>query len=295
MTVYDDIPLTAEIVKVVADRFGIEASGYDATRLHGGEESAAYRLDDHVVRIGPRWRGDPQVEWCHAVAARAAAAAPQFLAPLHDRDGRTVIRVDGRPVTVWPYVAGRWADDRHPAHRRHAAELLARFHTALATTDLGPPPAPRAWGVTPSEVADVDLDAWLADFDRRHPPRQPLHGDYYAGNTLADGDRIVAVLDWDESYVGPPQREAAHAAWEWGDGLNDVTLDGAYEFLDAYAAAGGPGTARLDDLTLRQLIRERLRWEVAWAHGVAERGERRDADDQAYTRRQADAFWQLRP
>jgi hypothetical protein len=53
--------------------------------------------------------------------------------------------------------------------------------------------------------------------------------------------------------------------------------------------------AGLDDVTLRQLIRERLRSEVGWAHGVTERGQRRDADDRAYTRRQAAAFWHLRP
>lgn len=143
-------------------------------------------------------------------------------------------------------------------------------------------------------MADADLDTWLAAFDRRHPVRHPLHGDYYAGNTLADGDRIVAVLDWDEAYLGPPEQEAAHAAWEWGDGLTGGTLDGAYEFLHHYAAAGGPG-AGLDDTALRQLIRQRLRSEVRWARRTDERGVPRDADDRAYTEAQIAAFWHLRP
>jgi hypothetical protein len=125
----------------------------------------------------------------------------------------------------------------------------------------------------PPEVADPDLDGWLADFDRRHPQRHPLHGDHYAGNALAQGERLVAVLDYDEAYLGPPQREAAHAAWEWGDGLAAGKLDGAHEFLGAYAAESGPG-ADLDDTSLRQLIRERLRSEVRWARTVTERGSR---------------------
>lgn len=49
----------------------------------------------------------------------------------------------------------------------------------------------------------------------------------------------VAVLDWDEAYLGPPQREAAHAAWEWGDCINRGDLTGAYEFLEHYARPAG--------------------------------------------------------
>jgi Ser/Thr protein kinase RdoA (MazF antagonist) len=292
--VYADIPLTSQVVQAVADRYGIDPAAAGVRRLYGGEESAAYQVGDHVIRIGPTWRRDDQAEWCHAVAAHAAATAPEFLAPRRSRHGQTVIRVAGRPVTVWPFVAGVWADDRDRAHRRQAAELLARLHAALATAPVGPPPVPPSRAQVPPEVADAELDAWLAEFDQQHRPWHPLHGDYYAGNTLADGDRIVAVLDWDEARLGPPQREAAHAAWEWGDGLAGGKLDGAHEFLESYAAAGGPG-ADLDETALRQLIRERLRSEVRWAHAAPGRGVTLDPDDQAYTRAQVAAFWKLRP
>lgn len=291
---YADIPWTGGIARTVAVHFGIDVPAGPAVRLHGGEESAAYRVGAHVVRIGPVWRGDGQMEWCHAVAARAASAAPEFLAPVRTRDGRTVARSGGRPVTVWPYVAGTWADDRNRSHRRQAATILARFHSAMATLDIGLPPVAPDRGPVPPDVADADLDVWLAGFDRRHPDQHPLHGDYYAGNTLAVADRIVAVLDWDEAYLGPPQREAAHAAWEWGDGLTAGRLDGAYEFLHHYATAGGPG-ADLDDTALRQLIRQRLRSEVCWARGTNERGIQRDAEDRTYTESQIAAFWSLRP
>jgi Ser/Thr protein kinase RdoA (MazF antagonist) len=298
MTVYSDTPLTPEIQRAVAAEFGVRGPARAAQRLYGGEESAAYRLGDDVVRVGPDWRADARAEWCHAVAARAAAAAPEFLAPRRRPDGTTVLRVAGRPVSVWRYVPGGWADDRNPAHRRQAAQLLARLHAATIGDPTGGAAAEPDSGQRlpdPPEVADPELDAWLAEFDRRHPRRQPLHGDYYAGNTLVDdAGRIVAVLDWDESYLGPPQREAAHAAWEWGDCLDRGTLVGAYEFLDHYAAAGGPG-AGLDNASLRQLIRRRLWSEVRWAYGASARGVPRDPLDQAYTRSQVAAFWSLRP
>jgi hypothetical protein len=72
--VYADIPLTDRVAKAVADRFGIEASPYDAPWLHGGEESAAYRLGDHVVRIGPRWRGERRDADDEAYTRRQVAA-----------------------------------------------------------------------------------------------------------------------------------------------------------------------------------------------------------------------------
>lgn len=294
MTVYADTPLTREVLRAVGEAFGVRAPLAAAQRLYGGEESAAYRLGDDVVRIGPRWRSDARAEWCHAVAARAGAAAPEFLAPRRRPDGTTVLRVTGRPVSVWPFVTGRWADDRNPAHRRQAAELLARMHAATAGGVAAPPPEPGRRLPDPPEVADPELDAWLAEFDRRYPAQQPLHGDYYAGNTLVDSGRIVAVLDWDEAYLGPPQREAAHAAWEWGDCLNRGDLTGAYEFLEHYAAAGRPA-GDLDDIAVRQLIRQRLWSEVRWANGAASRGVTRDAEELAYTRAQVAAFWALRP
>lgn len=130
MTGYSDTPLTPEIQRAVAVEFGVRGPVGAAQRLHGGEESAAYRLGGEVIRIGPGWRTDERLEWCHTVAVGAAAAAPEFLAPRRRPDGSTVLRVAGRPVSVWPYVAGGWADDRNPVHRRQAAELLARFHAA---------------------------------------------------------------------------------------------------------------------------------------------------------------------
>lgn len=97
-----------------------------------------------------------------------------------------------------------------------------RLHRALAASRQRFGPRPRGGGTVTSAVIDdgeLELEEWIREFNRRAGPSQPLHGDFYAGNMLARGGRIVALLDWDEAILGPPERELAWAAWEFGDGL----------------------------------------------------------------------------
>lgn len=269
---FTTIPLSEEVLTAVRDGWGIEAEG--GVRLHGGGESAAYRLGHRVVRIGPEWRTDAELNWAYAVAAHAAASVPEALAPLPDIHGSTVVRVDGRPVSVWPYAAGHRPDRSDRRFPRQAAHLLARLHRALGAARL--PPRPRNGMVPPAapDLDDPDLDDWLAGFARRHPVHQPLHGDFYDGNMLVQQDRITALLDWDEALLGPPERELAEAAWEWGQGLQTLRVEGALDFISWYVAACGP-VARLGEKEVRQLVRDRIRREVrynrtAWQAGWTE-------------------------
>ncbi len=123
-----------------------------------------------------------------------------------------------------------------------------------------------------------------------------MHGDFYAGNVLVRDGHIVGLLDWDEAFLGPPERELAWAAWEWGDGLSTLgsDLEGARTFVADYVAAGGPAHP-VDEEALRQLIRQRLRWEVEYARAADESGAVSDEDGSSYEARQLQAFRVLRP
>jgi aminoglycoside phosphotransferase (APT) family kinase protein len=143
-------------------------------------------------------------------------------------------------------------------------------------------------------LADPDLDRWRADFGRRRPGRQPLHGDYYPGNVLVDRGQITSLLDWDEALIGPAELELAWAAWEWGDGLTTLDLAPAMHFIARYVAAGGPA-GPIGEEDLRQLVRRRLRSEVLAARAARLRGVAHDADDYEYEARQLRAFQLLRP
>ncbi|MFI6928281.1 phosphotransferase enzyme family protein [Nonomuraea spiralis] len=293
--IYAKTPLTPAIRRAALLAWDVEGEG---GRLHGGEESAAYRLGDRVLRIGPAARGVAESEWCHAVARHAAATLPEAVAPLTTAEGATVVVVDGRPISCWPYVEGDWPDSDVPAQREAGARLLARLHRALAGCRPGPRPVPAfqesgLYGDPPEDAAglpDPVLDRWLARFHAGHPVRHPLHGDFYTGNTLARDGRIVAVLDWDETFVGAPELELAAAALEWGD---DVTGP-SKEFVAAYHEEGGTA-APLDDESLAQLVRHKLRREYAYFHKAARSGVAHDEEDLEYHRARVELFHRLRP
>ncbi|MGH3243635.1 MAG: phosphotransferase enzyme family protein, partial [Spirillospora sp.] len=204
----------------------------------------------------------------------------------------------GRPVSLWPFVEGRWPDEAEADVQ--AARLLARLHRALASAEPGPRPSrsfaeyglygPEDTPEVPIGLADPDLDRWLAEFHRAHTTRHPLHGDYYAGNTLIDGGVLTAVLDWDESFVGAPEFELAAAATEWGEDEPKR----ARRFVDVYMAEGGTA-GDLDDEALAQLIRHKLRREVAYYRWSVDRGVEHDQEDVDYNRERIELFHHLRP
>ncbi|MEV4222365.1 phosphotransferase [Nonomuraea sp. NPDC049725] len=327
--IYAKTPLTREIREAVALAWGVEGEG---ERLHGGEESAAYRLDGHVIRVGPVGRSAAESEWCHAIARHAAAGLPEAVAPLPAADGTaTVVVVAGRPISCWPYVEGSWADSDVPAQREAGARLLARLHRSLAgfrpgprpvpafqeSGLYGPPPRPEAEPKEPGlerqtkdpglekpepknpslepqsgdpDLQDPELDRWLVACHAAHPVRHPLHGDYYTGNTLVRDGRIVAVYDWDESFVGAPELELAAAALEWGDDLTGPSK----EFVAAYHEAGGTA-GHLDEESLAQLVRHKLRREHAYFAKAVRSGVKHDEEDIAYARARVELFHRLRP
>ncbi|WP_338118354.1 phosphotransferase family protein [Streptomyces coryli] len=254
-----EVPLTAAVRAAT----GVVGT---AERLYGGEESAAWRVGDRVVRIGAYEKDLAEVEWCHAVAVAARAGGC--------------------------------------AEAVAAARLLARLHRALADVRLPARPRPSflETGLR-GEVAyedprlrDPELDAWLAEFSGRARLRHPLHGDFYHGNLLADRAeprRLVAVLDWDEALVAPPEVEVGSAALEFANETGESFAD-ARRFVDAYLEAGGTAGA-VSDEELAQLMRHRLRREGAYFAQAVARGVEHDAEDLDYHRRRMEAFARLRP
>lgn len=182
---FADTPLTSN-VRAAAERDWSTNLNGPAVRLYGGEESAAFRVGDAVIRIGPAWRQLAELEWCHAVATAAAASVREAIAPRVSARGETVGLVDGRPVSVWPFIEGQWAGDDDEQQCSQAPVLLAAIHRALEGATVGP---------RSSRV--------IRTISRSTATSTP-------GNLLVRDRQVVAVLDWDEAFVGPPERWSSH-------------------------------------------------------------------------------------
>ncbi|QVQ53805.1 phosphotransferase [Spiractinospora alimapuensis] len=280
--------LTSDMARAVSTAWAVAV--HTPEPLYGGDESSAFRIGAHVVRVGAPWRSTADIAWCGEVASAAAEEVPEAVAPVPTTDGRTVIRVSGRPVTVWPFVAGEWGDPEDDDQCRRVAHLLARVHRTLSRTKTPPRPRRDVPAAPVPELADAELDAWLAAF-RRGRPRRPVHGDVYHANVLARTGRVVALLDWDEATLDAPEWDVSGAAFEWSDTPDTLDISAAMDFVHRYTVAGGPAT-QLDEVTIRQLIRARIRRETAYDRAV---NPTPDAEDVDYQRRRLAAFHALRP
>jgi len=77
---------------------------------------------------------------------------------------------------------------------------------------------------------------WLLDHMDDVVPSGPLsllQGDFGLHNTLVDGERVTALVDWEAATIGPAARELA-AAWPAATALMEWP-----EFIRTYCAAGG--------------------------------------------------------
>jgi Ser/Thr protein kinase RdoA (MazF antagonist) len=186
-------PLSESLSSALAAQFGLLITHADPVRGLGDEceiwkSPAAGGI---AIRISPRSRTVDDLEWVYHAAAQFAEAAPEVVLPLRGASGRTVVEVEGRPVAVWPWIAGMQLDRDHPAARRQAADLLARLHAVAPDLPLqGPRPQPvsrcdrcQHW----ADLQDPDLDTTLADWEyRQQQTRVPqlLHGDFYRRNLI---------------------------------------------------------------------------------------------------------------
>jgi aminoglycoside phosphotransferase (APT) family kinase protein len=110
----------------------------------------------------------------------------------------------------------------------------------------------------PESLAVTDLAEWLES--NRPPDGQPgiLHGDPHLSNVLLRRDKpeLAAFVDWEMCTVGDPLLDLGWMLICWPLDMSTITagaqlaalggLASRREILDAYLAAGGRETSRLD-------------------------------------------------
>ncbi len=174
-------------------------------------------------------------------------AAPRHLAAgaANDLGWYAVDLVEGAPrysATDWASTVRVMAEQLAAIHRIDAD--LEDFRALPRRADfvgarLGRPPAQPDPSVREELVREVLGAHW--------PPSSPtqnclLHGDFWPGNLLWQGTRIVAVIDWENACLGDPVADVAIARLDvlWTYGEQAMTA-----FTDDYLALNPVSVADL--------------------------------------------------
>lgn len=219
------VPPDTELAPVLA-ALGVS----DIQRLGGGSEASVYALDPaHVARIHRLGVSDERVAFRSALLAEIAHSAHRvpFALPTVVEE-RTVA---GRFVTVERRLPGEPLDAALGRIDGAARErLIRRYLDAVAQigtltvdrpwfgdlreSDAVRAPTFRAYLVERAARSLADAGPAFARIDPaalasalpEPPERSLVHFDAFAGNVLADGDKITAILDFGTaSLIGDPR------------------------------------------------------------------------------------------
>ena len=189
----------------------------------------------------------------------------------------------GRPAIVISYLEGipNLIPDDSDDWARQLAIALAQIHSTPVTPQL----------MTVVDSAHEDITKWMTQIEpsdrfKKHPlgielwnamrqlwpdvdasATHLLHSDFWAGNTVWDGETLLAIVDWEGPAVGEPMLDVGYFLT---DGVY-FGIDIEDSFLEAYEQAS------------EYPIKDLLFWKMAaaarampdvgpWAQGYAELG-----------------------
>ena len=236
---------SASLIAAVVDQWRLD------TVAHVRDIGGTYNLNLHVqtargayvVRVHRPWITTERLALIHAIKRALADRHLPVALPLQTANGTPMSEYDGRLVEMEPFVA-----HNGPANTWSRCEIglamLGRLHRALKpwteqlrqtpplVSNYGTVDQLLAWttdtreqiaAATPTaqDALAVCDDALALLGHLMHAwsgvpalPHMPTHGDYGGDNLLFQGDRIVAIGDWD--FVGVRERVFDLAySWYW--------------------------------------------------------------------------------
>ncbi len=257
----------------IAERFALgQARGIEG--IAAGTVNSNYRLTTdraaYFLRVN-EGKHEADVAWEAAFVAHLAADGVPTPPPLRERGGAGWSRTSVGLVTLFPWLHGAPRSSRTvgPVECAAVGAALARMHLAAAGREHRPHAlhflaiADRAtvaavgagfgdgdpeWAEVRDELARERDYLVAAAPARARLPSGIIHGDLFPDNTLFDGERLVALLDFEQAGTGPWLYDLAVCLTSWcyaDDFLPDRAraLVAGYERCRALAAEERAGLA----------------------------------------------------
>ncbi len=284
--------------------------GAVVTRLEGGYQNDVFRVATEagtfVLRVCVPETSGASVAWEHRLlAALDGGRTPRAIPTRH---GASAVEFEhaSSPRVCWltRYLEGSPLSATSAADRLAAARALGELHRDLRRIEVEPRPdrpalADLDWRENPwwswERRGELDVgDARLERLDRAIEVarrdlarlgehgwrRQPLHGDFYAGNLRILDGRVSAIFDWDEARLDWRVCDVADALWAFcaTDGRDALDQASATPFLASYEAAAGAPVNADERREIAALVRVRRTWEALNGIGEAQHGHHLDLD-----------------
>lgn len=196
--------------------------------LDGGRTNQIVRIGGNVHRPAGEWT--PYIhKLLEHIRSRGFSGAPKPLG--FDVEGNEIVSYIAGQVSNYPLSEAASSEEALIS----AAELLRFYHDA-----------------TVSFVSKLEgNERWL--LPAREPVEVVCHGDYAPYNVILEGNRAVAIIDFDTAHPGPRTWDIAYALYRWvplnnpnnpdGFGSEQEKIDRSCLFCDAYglskASRGG--------------------------------------------------------
>jgi homoserine kinase type II len=311
-------PIDLEAVAAAWDLGGIAS----VERLPGGK-SEHLRLATGrgvlALRRSYRSKTTAAAAFEHELMGWLAAAGFPVPAVVPARDGRTVVEIGGRLYRLTTFMVGSPYRAGAPRQLEAVADTLGRYHRAVTSfqPSVAPPEGSDLIGslrtrldavarqaTKPSGAADLEPDRHLAlrhlaaalddgraaldrltRLDDRWP-RLVVHGGCRRGSTLFEGDRLVALLDFDSAHVEARVVDVAVALHDFAKVYGDpaspafkvpLDIDVVRAFVAAYDRSAGlepAERAALPDLLVAKRLKRALgRFDRLVGDGPVSRGD----------------------
>ena len=268
--------LAAYALEAPLTLFGLPQQGANNTMY--GVRSAA---GSFVLKRFDAADDGARLDYEHRLLGWLGARTLPFAVPVPRaaRDGRTLVDYDQQRYALYPWLPGRQSDEHNLTQLRAFGAALGELHQVLVAYPcdrvpglwrydqlehlhaLVPDPyglTPAAIGLAPGPAVDALCAWWRGELTRLRPfieqrypalPRQVIHGDYDPSNTLYDGARLTAILDFE--FASPDARAMDLAAGlHWTLRPVQATLDwpAAAAVLGGYTSVVALGGAEAEAL-----------------------------------------------